>query len=218
MMTKTTMRTLALLTGVVAAMPILAPAAAAQDAAISRLPSVTEKPSDPATAATFDVIRSRGGQIINLHLTLGHGGKIYQARQMLTYALRFDAVTSRRIRELTIMRVAQMTDSHYEWAQHLPIARACGYTQAQLDGLAKWEQPGLFDEKDRAVLAFVSQTIGRNGNVEDAVFTELARLYTPREIIELAVTATQYVTTGLLTRSLQIKPETDGRSAAPPKC
>jgi hypothetical protein len=69
-----------------------------------------------------------------------------------------------------------------------------------------------------AVLAFVSQTIGRNGNVDDAVFTELARLYTPQEIIELAVTATQYVTTGLLTRSLQIKPEQDGRSAAPPKC
>ena len=137
---------------------------------------------------------------------------------MLTYALRFDAVTSRRIRELTIMRVAQMTNSHYEWAQHLPIARACGYTQAQLDGLAQWEKPGLFDEKDRAVLAFVSQTIGRNGNVDDAVFAELARLYTPQEIIELAVTATQYVTTGLLTRSLQIRPEQDGRSAAPPKC
>ena len=192
--------------------------AVAQDTPISRLPSVTEKPSDPATAVTFDMIRARGGQIINLHLTLGHGGKIFQARQMLTYALRFDAVTPRRIRELTIMRVAQMTDSHYEWAQHLPIARACGYTQAQLDGLATWEQPGLFDEKDRAVIAFVSQTVGRNGNVDNAVFAELKRLYTPQEIIEIAVTATQYVTTGLLTRSLQIQPETDGRSAAPPKC
>ncbi|MEW6450074.1 MAG: carboxymuconolactone decarboxylase family protein [Pseudomonadota bacterium] len=208
------MRALALLASIVVA----APTVAAQDAAISRLPSVTEKPADPATAATFDIIRSRGGQIINLHLTLGHGGKIFQARQMLTYALRFDAVTSRRIRELTIMRVAQMTDSHYEWAQHLPIALACGYTQAQLDGLAKWEQPGLFDEKDRAVLAFVGQMVGRNGNVDDAVFDELKRLYTPQEIIELAVTATQYVTTGLLTRSLQIRPEQDGRSAAPPKC
>jgi hypothetical protein len=112
------MRAFALLTGLVAMAPAAAAQNAAQDAAISRLPSVTEKPSDPATAATFDVIRSRGGQIINLHLTLGHGGKIYQARQMLTYALRFDAVTSRRIRELMIMRVAQMTDSHYEWAQH----------------------------------------------------------------------------------------------------
>lgn len=208
------MGALALVVGFV----VTAPAAVAQEAAISRLPSVTEKPADPATAATFDTIRSRGGQIINLHLTLGHAGKIYQARQMLTYALRFDAVSSRRIRELTIMRVAQMTDSHYEWAQHLPIARACGYTQAQLDGLARWKEPGLFDEKDRALLGFVDQLVGRNGNVDDAVFEDLARHYTPQQIVELAIAATQYITTGLLTRSLQIKPESDGRSAAPPKC
>ena len=36
---------------------------------------------------------------------------------------------------------------------------------------------------------------------------------TPEEIVELTITATHYVTTGLLTRSLQIRPEADGRNA-----
>ena len=92
-------RTVAFVLGTVfAATVVFAPAAStAADEPISRLPSVTETPSDPDTAAAFALIRSRGGQLINLHLTLGHAGKIYRVRQELTYALRFDAVTSRAL-------------------------------------------------------------------------------------------------------------------------
>lgn len=205
---------LGLLAGVLSSIPVIQ----AADVPISRLPRVPEQPSDPDTAAAFNMIRSRGGELINLHLTLGYGGKIFYARQMLTYALRFDAVTPRRLRELAIMRTALIGGSHYEMAQHAPIALACGYTQAQLDGLGNWRQPGLFAEKDRALLAYVDQVVGRNSNVDDAVFEDLARFFTPREIVELTITATQYVTTGLLTRSLRIVPEDDGRRAAPNRC
>jgi len=210
------MRKLVFACGILAALSLFAPARAEET--ISRLPRVPERPSNPDTAATFDMIRAHGGQLINLHLTLGHAGKIFQARQMLTYALRFDAVTSRRIRELAIMRTAQISGSHYEMNQHVPLALACGYTRAQLDGLDKWQQGGLFEDKERALLGYLDQAIGRNGEVDDAVFAELAKFYNPQEIVELTIVATHYVTTGLLTRSLKIQPETDGRSAAPPKC
>jgi len=212
------MRRTALAAGFLAGLMSSIYAVAASDEPISRLPRVPEHPADPATAATFDMIRARGGDLINLHLTLGHAGKIFQARQMLTYALRFDAVTPRKLRELTIMRTASISGSHYELAQHVPIALACGYTQAQIDGLDKWQQPGLFPDKDRSLLAYVDQVVGRNGEVDDAVFAELAKNFTPQEIVELTITATQYVTTGLLTRSLRIKPEDDGRRAAPNRC
>jgi 4-carboxymuconolactone decarboxylase len=212
------MRKTALAAGLLAGLFSSIYAIAASDEPISRLPRVPEHPSDPATAATFDMIRKRGGDLINLHLTLGHAGKIFQARQMLTYALRFDAVTPRRLRELAIMRTASISGSHYELAQHVPIALACGYTRAQIDGLDKWREPGLFPDKDRALLAYVDQVVGRNGDVDDAVFAELAKNFTPQEIVELTITATQYVTTGLLTRSLRIKPEDDGRRAAPNRC
>lgn len=102
--------------------------------------------------------------------------------------------------------------------QHLPIARACGFTQAQLDGLDKWQQPGLFPDKERALFAYIDQVVGKNGEVDDAVFAELSRHFTPRDIVELTITSTQYVTTGLLTRSLRIKPETDGRNAMIARC
>jgi alkylhydroperoxidase family enzyme len=192
--------------------------AKAADEPVSRLPLMSEHPADPDTAAAFDMIRARGGQLINLHLTLGHAGKIFYARQMLTYALRFDAVTPRRLRELAIMRTAQINGSAYELAQHVPIGRACGFTPAQIDGLGEWRQAGLFDARERALLAYVDQVVGRDGDVDDAVFAELSRLFSSREIVELTITATQYVTTHLLTKALAIKPESDGRRAAPDRC
>jgi alkylhydroperoxidase family enzyme len=192
--------------------------AVAADDQISRLPRVSETPDDPDTAAAFQMIRARGGQLINLHLTLGHAGKIFYARQMLTYALRFDAVTPRRLRELAIMRTAQITNSAYEFGQHVPIARACGYSQSQIDQLADWQGSSSFDTRERALLAYVDQVVGRNGEVDDEVFDALARAFSAREIVELTVTTTQYVTTSMITRSLRIKPESDGRRAAPDRC
>jgi alkylhydroperoxidase family enzyme len=180
---------------------------------VSRLPRLPEHPDDPDLAAAFDTIRARGGALINLHLTLGHAAKIFRARLGLSYALRYDAATPRKLRELVIMRTAQISNSHYELAQHIPIALQCGYSQAQLDGLSDWRRDGLFDAKERALLGHVDQLVGRNGSVDDDVFAELERHFTPEEIVELTILATHYVTTGLLTRSLRIQPETDGRNA-----
>ena len=181
---------------------------------VSRLPRLSEHPDNPDLAAAFDAIRARGGELINLHLTLGHAPKIFKARLGLSYALRHDAVTPRRLRELVILRTAQLGGSEYELAQHIPVARQCGISQAQLDGLAgDWRREGLFDARERALLAHVDQLVGNNGRVDDATFAELMRHFGPEEIVELTITATHYVTTGLLTRSLGIKPEADGRNA-----
>lgn len=179
---------------------------------IARLPSVTQSPANPDTAAAFDMIRARGGKILNLHLILGHAGKIYRARQELTYALRFDAVSPRKIRELAILRAAHMSTADYEWAQHVPMALANGYRQEHIDALADdWSRSQLFDEKERALLAFIDQLIGRQGQVDDGVFSRLAAFFTPQEIVELAITATHYVQTGTLSRAFQIQLE-DGKA------
>ena len=52
------------------------------------------------------------------------------------------------------------------------------------------------------------------GDVDDATFAALAKHFTPQEIIEISVTATNYYGTGLLTRALRIEIETDGRHTA----
>jgi AhpD family alkylhydroperoxidase len=181
------------------------------DARVSRLPPLEDPPSDPLLRELFDDTRRRGGQVINLHLTLGHAPKIAKARRVMTTALRYEAATPRLLRELAIIRTAQIVGGEYELNQHLPMAREAGLTREQLNDVEKWRNSDLFDERQRALLAYVEAVTTNRGDVDDKVFAELARLFTPQEIIELTVTIATYYGTGLIVKALKIRVEEDGR-------
>jgi AhpD family alkylhydroperoxidase len=180
---------------------------------VSRLPPLPES-SDPALREFFDDTLRRGGQVINLHLTLGHAPKMALARRATANAIRYDAIIPRLLRELAIVRTAQIAGSAYELNQHLPMARAAGATQAQLDALPKWRTSDLFDDRQRALLAYVD-AMASGGEIDDATFAALERHFTPQEIVELTVTVASYYGTALIIRALRIEVETDGRRTAP---
>jgi alkylhydroperoxidase family enzyme len=179
---------------------------------VSRLPPLKDPESDPVLKELFDESRARGGDIINLHLTLGHAPHVAKASRAMAYALRFHAKAPRALRELAIMRTAQIVGSEYEWNQHQPMALAVGIFQAQLDALATWRDSDLFDERERALLAYADAAT--RGAVDDATYEAFARHFTPQEIVELTVCICNYYGTGLLMRALKIEVETDGRRAA----
>jgi len=180
---------------------------------VSRLPPLPDPPTDPILLELQEDTKSRGGEVINLHLTLGHAPKIAKARRALSGALRREAVTPRVLRELVIIRTAQIVRSDYELNQHIPMALKAGLTQQQLHEVANWRGSRLFDEKQRAMLAYVEQLLA-GGDVDEVTFATLAKHFSPQEIIEISVTATNYYGTGLLTRALRIENETDGRHTA----
>jgi alkylhydroperoxidase family enzyme len=180
---------------------------------VSRLPPLPDPPTDPILIALQEDTRSRGGEVINLHLTMGHAPKIAKARRSLSGALRREAATPRILRELAIVRTAQIVRSDYELNQHLPMALKVGLTQQQLDELPTWRDSSAFDERQRALLAFVEQLLD-GGDVDDPTYAAFARHFSPQEIIEISVTATNYYATGLLTRALRIQIEDDGRQTA----
>jgi alkylhydroperoxidase family enzyme len=184
---------------------------------VSRLPRVPDPPTDPVIREMFAQTRARGGQILNLHLTMGNAPKIAKAEQDLTYALRFDAKSPRKLRELAIMRTGEILNAPYELHAHRPLLLACGYSEAQIAALAHWRDSTLFDDRERALLAYV-EAMDAGGNVDDATFAAMKRHFTPEEILELTVITVHYYGTALLTKTLEIKPETDKRGAAPGKC
>lgn len=210
----------ALLLGLVIAMPV----ASAQDGQkssqkqypenkqVSRLPALTE-PLDPMVKDMFDKRRAMGGAVINLSLVRAHAPKIAKAANTLAFALRFDAVTPRALRELVIMRTAQIAGSAYEINQHKPMMKMCGFTDQQIAQVARWQRSRLFDDKQRAVLAFVEQ-MSHGGNVTDATYANLTKHFSAQEIVEISATVASYYGTALLTRALRIQVEDDGRITA----
>jgi AhpD family alkylhydroperoxidase len=181
------------------------------NAAVSRLPALEDPPADPDAREFFADTRRRGGQVINLHLTLAHAPKIAKGRRALAAALRYEAVSPRALRELAIVRTAQIVGGDYELNQHIPMALEAGLSREQLDAVASWQSSSLFDDKQRALLAYVEAMCTRRGDVEETSYADFARFFTPQEIVELTVTIGTYYGTGLIIKALDIKIEDDGR-------
>jgi alkylhydroperoxidase family enzyme len=203
---------LAVLLAVLFALPIRA-----EDGPVSRLPAMPD-PSDPYLKEMFAKVHAKGGQPLNIHLVQGFAPKLAKARLDMAYALRYDVVTPAKLREMAILRTGQILDSKYELAQHIPLARACGITDAQVAALPNWRASDLFDDKQKALLAYTEAVAAHGGEVDDATYDAFARQFSPQEIVEITITVITYYGTGQLTKALRVRPESDGRRSAPPKC
>jgi 4-carboxymuconolactone decarboxylase len=196
---------------------VTAPASAAEEQQqVSRLPPLPQ-PLDPVLQEMFNKRRAMGGSIINLTLTTGHAPKFVQASQAMAFTIRFDTSTPRNLIELVIYRTAQIVGSDYELNQHTPLMKMCGYTEQQIGDVVRWQGSAAFDATQRALLGYVEQ-MARGGNVDDATFAQLAKFFTPQQIVEISYTVGIYYSTGLLTKALKIQVETDGRLTVAGKC
>jgi len=211
-MRKSTMLCFAVL-GVLLAGPI---SAAEEQQKVSRLPPLPQ-PLDPILKENFDKRHAMGGAVINLTLTQGHAPKFARAASAMASTIRFDATTPRSMRELAIYRTAEIVGSDYELNQHTPMMKMCGYSGEQIAQVATWQNSKLFDDKQRAVLAYVEQ-MAHGGTVDDPTFANLAKFFTPQEIVEITYTVSTYYGTGLVTKALKIEIETDGRRTVAGKC
>lgn len=97
------------------------------------------------------------------------------------------------LRELAILRVAQVAEAEYEWVQHVPIARGVGISEEQIAALEREElEASCFSDLERAVLVFAGDVV-RGPRVDDALFESLRRHLEPREIVELLLTIGDYL-------------------------
>jgi alkylhydroperoxidase family enzyme len=100
---------------------------------------------------------------------------------------------SPKLRELAILRVANLSKAVYEWTQHVPIAIACGATQTQVDALERGDgEAGCFDDEEKLVLRFTTEVV-RDVRASDATFAEVAARFSPQEVVELVLAVGYYM-------------------------
>ncbi|HXP32218.1 MAG TPA: carboxymuconolactone decarboxylase family protein [Stellaceae bacterium] len=180
-----------------------------QSKSISRLPRLEEPLEDALLAETFAGIRARGAALWNIHRVSGHAPRLFAATARYAGALRNDVSLPQALREMVILRTAQVAESAYEQSVHRSIALKCGVSAAKIAALTAWRDSPLFDERERAVLAYTDQA-AKDGNVDDPTFAALRRLYSPQEIVELTATIAWYTGNARFTKALRIAPEEDG--------
>ncbi len=106
-------------------------------------------------------------------------------------------------RELVILRVAALSQSAYERMQHLPIARASGWSD---DGIAAIEDGNqqLLDVREAALLRFVDECVYRV-RVSDATFAALRLFFTEEEIAEATLLIGHYMMTARFLETLGVE-------------
>ncbi|WP_232660554.1 carboxymuconolactone decarboxylase family protein [Pseudonocardia sp. TRM90224] len=107
------------------------------------------------------------------------------------------------LRELAILQVGRLAAA-YEWEQHVGIARSCGATDEQIAALeaGRIDAP-CFSAVQTAALAFVADMV-RDGEVPDDRYAALAAELDTRLIVELALTAGQYIGLARIMTALRI--------------
>jgi alkylhydroperoxidase family enzyme len=185
------------------AVMVTALSASAQQSSDRRIPLVQDDTIDPDVQATFRDLRARGTAPLNLHRIYANAPKLARAQSALAKALRADAQVPRRDRELIILRATQLAHGDYQHHEHIPIAMSCGISAAQIEALPKWRDSKLFNERERAILAFADGMVSVEG-VDDATFAEMKRHFSPREIVEIAMNAGFYSGSSQVSRALGV--------------
>jgi 4-carboxymuconolactone decarboxylase len=175
---------------------------------VSRLPLVPENGGDDLLAPVFERFIQAGRPVPELYRTLGNAPKMLAAWTAFAWPLRNDSTTDRGLRELVIMRVAQLTSASYEWVSHWPMAIQYGLTREHLGELKDWRLSALFSESQRLVLKLTDE-LTQDVGVTDETWERLAADYDPGEIVELVLTVAFYSCVSRVLGAIQLEPESD---------
>src|SRR3984957_5365108 len=148
------------------------------------------EPADEVTAAVFETFAREGREPIALYRVLAHSPLMLRAYAGLARGLRYEAQTPRALRELMILRTAQLTASDYEWAHHRAMAAANGVDDEQVRALAQWRESDRFDPRERAALRCVEEI--HDVALSDEAFAELERAVGPGATVELVLLCAFY--------------------------
>jgi 4-carboxymuconolactone decarboxylase len=122
----------------------------------------------------------------------------------LAWRLRQQSKTPRRLRELMIMRGAELAHCEYELASHRRMAGEAGIDEIDLAQLSRWRESQSFSAEERAALELTEAMLV--GHVPDELLDELAQLFDASERVELILTAGMYSMVPRVIDALRLTP------------
>jgi 4-carboxymuconolactone decarboxylase len=112
-----------------------------------------------------------------------------------------------------ILRGAQLMRSEYEWAQHLPMARKAGVSEAQIRDLPSWRTSPSFNDREKAALALAEAVT--QGRVSDEVYAQAMQHFDHHDYVELALVAAFYAMVGRMLDAMGVELDADVRDYSP---
>jgi AhpD family alkylhydroperoxidase len=157
---------------------------------MARLPYVELESAPDAVRQTLERLPVQ----LNIFRMMAHAETCFRPLVRLGTAILSEQRLDARLRELAILRIAQLSGARYEWVQHEPIARTVGVSETQIAALARGSiDDPAFADLDSVVLRFTTEVVN-TVKASDATFAEMRRHFSPREIVELLLAIGFYMT------------------------
>jgi len=109
------------------------------------------------------------------------------------------------LRELGQTRAGWVKGSQFVFSQHCKSLRGLGVSEEKIAAVPSWTVSDLFDDKERAVLAYADCLCQANGRVPDAVFDKLRTFWDDVQIFEFTYITCLYDMHAVITRALRME-------------
>ena len=174
---------------------------------MARVPLVEEKEHPELSELIAKIKGARGGRLINIYRLMLHSPALASAWFDLNQAVRYGTEIDGPCRELSVIRVAILNNVEYVIRAHGPAyALKEGLTPEQVAALSDWQPSNLFDEKQRALLAY-TDAVTRVIDVPDAVFVDVRKQFSERQVVELTMLIGAYNMLTRFLKALKVDPE-----------
>jgi AhpD family alkylhydroperoxidase len=182
---------------------------------MSEQPRVALRKSDgdDALAALYTRIESATGGVPKLYQALANAPGLLEGWIDFAWRLRNDAESDRSLRELAILRVAQLSGSDYVWRSHWKLARRGGATEEQIAVLDSWATSDLFSDVERAVLQLTDELTSQVA-VDDKTWVGFAEHVDDSQAVEIVLTISWYSCAARIAAGLGI-PLEDSHASIP---
>lgn len=174
---------------------------------MARVSLIDEKEHPELAELIAKIKGARGGRLINIYRLMLHSPKLADAWFDLNQAVRYGTEIDGQSRELAVIRVAILNNVEYVVRAHGPAyALKEGLTAEQVNAVGDWRSSKLFTAKQRALLDYVD-AITRDIDVPDAVFAEIRKHHTERQVVELTMLISAYNMLTRFLKALKVDPE-----------
>src|ERR1700761_5570731 len=109
------------------------------------------------------------------------------------------------LRELGQTRAGWAKGSQFVFSQHCKSLRGLGVSEEKIAAIPAWTVSDLFDDKERAVLAYADCLAQAGGRTPDAVMDKLKTFLSDLEILEFTYITCLYDMHAVMTKALRLE-------------
>ena len=170
-----------------------------------RIAPLPREGRDPRTEELLASLRGDGSEL-NIFATLARHPKLFKRWVAFGGTLLYGGTLPPRDRELLILRTAVRCGAHYEWGQHVAIARDAGLSDDEIDRVVDGPDADGWPSADAALLRAADKLHDR-ARIDDSTWADLAGRYDEQQLIELCMLVGQYHLVAFTLSSLGVQPE-----------